>query len=297
MITIKLKSPLGVLTISSLVAAISLKMFIPNLVFLYPSQQSLAFLIQNYLLALILLALISLFVSKDNKMAKKWMFSIINLTFIIWVHFNIKNWSGLINNNNFDEYYYNIDQYFSWILNLFSFVRIFLGFDYLSTIDAYHILFGLEFLGVYLWCFFRKKDVEGVSFGIGFILIIGAFFYCATPAFGPFIFRSDLNVFKIQTLMFNYYASYLSSLGLSYRPEFFVAPLAAMPSLHIAHSYFFFSLMKKENSYIKWFSGILVFYFFIEAVSLGWHYLSDLLMGVVLATIAYRVTIKVGYYV
>lgn len=297
MIRIKIKSPLAVLTLSSLVAAVTFKMFIPNLVFLYPSKQSLAFLIQNYLLALISLSLISLLVSKDSEMAKKWIFSIINLVLIIWVHFNIKNWSALINNNNFDEYYYKIDQYFLWILQLFSFLRIILGFDYLSTLDAYHILFGLEFLGIYVWCFFRKKDVEGVSFGIGFILVFGALFYCITPAFGPFIFRSDLNVFKIQTFMFNYYASYLSSLGSYYHPEFFIAPLAAMPSLHIAHSYFIFSLMKKEKWYFKWITGVLVFYFCIEAVSLGWHYLSDLLVGAILAIVAYRFTIKVGYYV
>lgn len=211
------------------------------------------------------------------------------------MHFNLKNWASLVNGIFYGELYQNIDHQLDFILTSFSFIRIILPFHELSMIDAYHWLFIIEFFLIYAIGIVRNWDIEGITFGLCFILVFGGFLYWAAPAFGPFIFRPDIDVLKSQKFMLDYYSSYLASSGLLYEPKDFAAPLAAMPSLHIAHGTFFLLFSRKKNRPLAIFCGFLLFYFIVEASALGWHFLIDFPVGVGLTLIALHAAKKAGY--
>ena len=113
------------------------------------------------------------------------------------------------------------------------------------------------------------------------ILVIGGVSYWLFPVIGPFIFREGENALATLTQQFMFGAyQQVRHTGI-FPAGYFVSPLAAMPSLHIAHSIFFTISVKRVAPYLLFFYVPISAWIVIESVASGWHYFLDLPAGLV----------------
>lgn len=116
------------------------------------------------------------------------------------------------------------------------------------------------------------------------------FFYAVAPAFGPFIFdpspSSDARL--IQEAMLEFHLDFINSHGACYDPSYFVAGVAAMPSLHVANSVVFCLCAERDARWLLILYLPITFYIFLEAVVLRWHYMIDLAFGALIGWICFR---------
>ena len=272
-----------------------LLLLIKQLPFMLPDSGSGAFAYEHYIVPLLAAFLVQLaapiFISriKNQKHVMtngKRLYVLLYIPFfiaIVFFHFNFKGWMPLINPNTYDDLYARIDEitpFARWL----TMAGIAININN-SSVALYHQLFVVMFLVSMMahamldnFTNFRKVIV-----GTSLVLLLGSLSYWIMPAIGPFIYRPPeiLGFYASQERMLSMYKSFLST-GIP-PAGYFTSPPAAMPSLHVANS-FFFLLMAKKSLKILYFVFIpFCVYFIIIAVASGWHYFIDLPFGIVLA--------------
>lgn len=271
-----------------------------NLPLILPDKDSLRFILNHYIMPLIYAILIQIIILAFRVVRKeqiKYERSQILITFCylpfilstVVLHFNFKSWMPFINPTLFDNMYLNIDkvlpmakflEWISAILNLNS-----------TGPDLYHGIFVLMFFLSFIlhltydsFVSFRKLVV-----GTCLILLLGSITYWIAPAIGPFIIKNPtLNSFsEYQQHMYSLYQNFKET-GIV-PPGYFANAPAAMPSLHVANSYFFLVMAKRKFSVLAKVYVCFFGYIVIVAVGSGWHYFVDLLFGFLLSIIVIKI--------
>jgi hypothetical protein len=108
------------------------------------------------------------------------------------------------------------------------------------------------------------------------------------PAKGPFVFRLSENVmarysqFRMSELFDQVVATRQLPTG------YFVAPPAAMPSLHTAHTMLFTISIARTHRWLLAFYLPLLAWILLEAIAASWHYFLDLPAGALLCIVCVK---------
>lgn len=250
-----------------------------------PSFQAGKFAFDHYTLPLLLSSLVVIYVSRDN-----WRQVILLFLFLVvsvYLHFNFKSWTPIMNPNNYDPELQDLDVMLAFpklirdirfsIYNSFPFDLNFL----------YHNLFVMNFFIInFIMAYKGLENLRSLNLSIALVLLFGGVLYWAFPASGPFVFVNNpyVEVNQLQTAMFEAYQE-IKNAGII--PDgFFVAGLAAMPSLHLAHATVFLIYSMSLNTYFKILFVLSWVIFFIDSMALGWHYFIDIPVGILLGVLA-----------
>lgn len=267
--------------------------------FFSPDTHSSAFALEHYLAGILLAAL--LIVGLNWRANRQFAFAesirlirqMIALCLIVFLHFNFKLWAMLINPHRFDESYFVIDQALPWLDSAVNLLN--LGFSPLKAImpDAYHDVFVALFLATFL-CFAatnRRLAFERSLLAVALVLLIGGLAYLPFPAFGPFIYQSPIGsqADLIQQDMFGFMRSFIASHGQTYVGGNFIMPLAAMPSLHLAHAFVLLSYAWRHLPWLGYLYLPAFLFLASEAVVSRWHYLIDLPAGLTIALLCIHI--------
>ncbi len=294
--------PLEWVALSSMaVALILIATF--DLHFFLPGLDSAVFAVEHYIVGAALSLGVSLLLTRTDQ--RKNLRHILNdvwrgvfaFTLIVYLHFNFKLWAQLINPNLYDSTYQWVDELFWPLVLIADLVSI--GFQPIKYVlpNAYHDVFVYLFFSSFILFSFhpRARQHCGEQLTcIALILSIGGVSYSIAPALGPFIYLpspSDLTE-TIQSHMASFHTAFIHSQGASYSGQYFVAALAAMPSLHTAHT---IALWVYARRHIPWLGYIYlpaIVFILTEAISSRWHYLSDLIVGVAIALLCDKISRK-----
>lgn len=269
-----------------------------------PDKQSLGLIFYHYMLPLLyalifqaLVLLIRYLLKKPKKYKNDELLitlGYIPLIFItVILHFNFKAWMPIVNPVLYDNLYAKIDSLLPIASTLESISRM-LNLNRTGP-TLYHGLFVLMFFFSFIihLSFDSFINFRKVVVGTCLILLLGSLSYWIAPAIGPFILKeSTLSSFSgYQEHMYSLYLS-LKSTGIPPIGYFTNAP-AAMPSLHVANSFFFLSMAKKNIPILSMIYFVLFGYIVIVAVGSGWHYFIDLIGGLILSLIVIKIIDKV----
>lgn len=270
-----------------------------DLVFYFPDTHSSAFALEHYLAGIFLSAVLLAFLHwRANKALPgaellRLGRQMLALALIVYLHFNFKLWAQLVNPSRFDDLYLAIDQALPWLMQLIGFLN--LGFTPLKTVlpDAYHDVFVAMFLATFL-CLaatHRSRAFEQSLLAIAWVLILGGLAYLPAPALGPFLYDADLGSHAsfIQQDMLGFMRRFTTSNGQDYERGNFIMPLAAMPSLHIAHAFVLLYYAWKNLRWLGYAYLPLFLFLLTEAITSHWHYLIDLPAGLLIALLGIKV--------
>jgi hypothetical protein len=269
-----------------------------NLRFYWPDTHSSAFALEHYLegisFSVVILFLISWRQNRSRAIIELLSLGrqIIAFLLVVFLHFNFKMWAMLINPNRWDIHYAAFDQTFNVILAVFAFIN--LGFTQLKAAlpDAYHDIFVALFLLTFLSFGLAQKKhaLEQALLAVALVLVLGGMAYIAAPAYGPFIDMPDTgsNADRIQQDMLHFMQDFLRSNGTRYQGGNFIMPLAAIPSLHVAHAWVLLYYAWKHLRVLGWLYLPCFLFLSSEAVASRWHYLIDLVFGLIIAWISIR---------
>lgn len=277
-----------------------LLIFLFSLRFYFPDKNSTFFIWKHYIGPLTTALFIPLFVIFFiNKNSAKIIFSVLKqirifiaFIIIVFLHFNLKLWSQLINKNLFDNIYFNIDQHLSPVISVFIHFRKIIWQFLPDWSNAYHDIFVLMFLISFALHGALNKGFDRMLTATSIVLILGGFCYSIAPACGPFIYEKGpiLSTTNIQLHMLQFYTSFVKSNGTIYEGRFFVAALAAMPSLHIANALVFTYFSIRYLPFLSFLYIPFCIILIIDAVVLKWHYLIDIPFGIIIAFISVALT-------
>lgn len=265
-----------------------------------PDERSFSFVFEHYIGPLVPIFLITGVLSVMGKEDRKSHFKfeliyltriVIVMTLSIVIHFNLKLWSHLLNPNNFDFFYQQIDLQMSGVMALFNSLHEVLPDTLPGMSNPYHGFFVLMFVTSFtLHGLKNRQSGEIVLTAAVLMMVVGAASYSIAPALGPFIyeFHHDTGPTGGQKAMYGFYEVFVASNGQNYNPAFFSAGLAAMPSLHVANAVMFWYCAWRDIRWLSYAYVPVVLYIFVEAVALRWHYLLDLAIGVVLGWVCFQ---------
>ena len=211
-------------------------------------------------------------------------------TIIIFVHFNLKLWSQLINPVQWDDVYQASDKLLQPLILAIGFAHTPWNWLIERWPHAYHDVFIAMFLLALTLHALRSGGtvLTELATAISLVLSIGGVSYAIAPAQGPFIYAPGGNptASEIQSRMLEFQSSFVASGGSAFDGADFVSALGAMPSLHTAHAFVFFFYAWRH---IRWL-GITFFpaFAFIatEAITAKWHYVVDLPFGFAIALVS-----------
>jgi hypothetical protein len=215
---------------------------------------------------------------------------------VVFLHFNFKAWTPLVNPRRFGLEYLAIDEGLAPVLHAFYVVRQWIAaqITWWDVDLAYHLLFvGMFFVSFSLHSLFDDElGQRRLTFGIALMLLLGGISYWLAPAVGPFVFRTGPSD-DAQAAQRHMYSMYLMVRQTGHLPPgYFAAPLAAMPSLHLGNALFFL-ISAARRPRLRWLALVyvpLVAWIVLESVVAGWHYLPDLPAGAALTLICLRAT-------
>ena len=135
-----------------------------------------------------------------------------------------------------------------------------------------------------------------------FIALIGIVFATTFASVGPCFYQhfyhdphfaplmADLNEVHRDHMLFA--VSSMQFLLDSYGRDTFGAGIAAMPSLHVAVAAMCFLACYDyaRSAWLKWAAGLFALTIFVGSVHLGWHYVSDGIVGMALVTLVWWAT-------
>ncbi len=211
---------------------------------------------------------------------------------VLYVHFHLKMWVPLVNDRSFDASFFAIDEALRPVVEGMRVARRATA-SLLPRADvwydlAFFSMFSLAFwshsLGPRRWLFHNM-------FGITIVEVLGPLLYLAAPACGPFLFEAGDNARATlaQQEMYGRYSA-LQEGGLVWMdangPAYFTAPVAAMPSLHLAATFVLAYYAVRARLWIAPFAVLGVTWIALEAVASRWHYLVDLPAGLFVAVVA-----------
>lgn len=223
--------------------------------------------------------------SFSEESRRKLLLTILYIPFVaavLFLHFNFKCWTPLVNPNTYDLVYNDID----------SAIPVTAWFDKLGSLIDFRGLSSYLYLNIFIFMFIlyfvyhtlldKLVNLRKVVVGTCLILLLGGMSYWIMPALGPFIFEnSKLTGFtEPQQRMLQLYTS-LRETRLIPAGYFTSAP-AAMPSLHAANSLFFLIMAVRAKSVISVLYILIFIFILIVAVASKWHYVIDLPAGALL---------------
>ncbi len=211
----------------------------------------------------------------------------------MFMHFQIKAWTPLVNPNTYDAFYQKTDMLTPIAGWLSALGKVLDTADIFSSL--YFWLFFLTFALSFVLhsAFDHFRNFRKVVVGTCLILLLGGISYWIAPALGPFIYESS-KLAGFPETQNGMYVMYQSIIATGKIPDaYFGASLAAMPSLHIANSLFLLLCARRS---LKW---LLIFYipvfifFVIVAVASKYHYVIDLVFGALLSFYIYWIVNKI----
>lgn len=208
-----------------------------------------------------------------------------------FLHFNFKAWIPLVNPALYDTLYLNCDDNLRAIVSSFFWVRRQIAT--LGNVDfAYHRLFvGMFFVSMAAHSVWDTTlGQRRLVMGLCLILLAGGISYWIAPALGRFLFEPGMNAAASETQrnMLRQWHE-LRATGV-FPANYFVAPLAAMPSLHIAHAVLFTVHARAISKTLFVVFFLFTGWFVVESVASGFHYLIDLPMGGLLMWVCFSLS-------
>lgn len=260
-----------------------------------PDGGSGLFALNHYATGAIVAALISLLSMQSTNCRgtgtsanKIWLHGLRNLAaflLVVLLHFNFKLWAQLVNPHLHDVAFQAIDDTFSPVLRMATLLAS--AFEPIKTFmpQAYHDVFVYMFFSTFVVLALNPKarqHCEELAVCIALILAIGGISYSFAPAWGPFIYGAgdDQSAILIQNAMADFQHQFNTSGGRYYEGSFFVAALAAMPSLHSAHALALWGYARRHVAWLGYIYLPCLVFIFCEAIAAKWHYLIDLIVGV-----------------
>ncbi len=211
---------------------------------------------------------------------------------ILITHFNIKLWMNIVNPVRWDTVYWSSDQAMRPLVDV-----SFLVHDLVASVVPFeNHLYLFAFLAMFvssivihsMRCFlvFRR-----VIFTAMLVHALGALSYLIAPAVGPFIYEAGNNAVETarQVHMFEGYQALMAGGRpwiAEYGPQYMLAAVAAMPSLHVASSGVFLYYAWKHERWLSYCYLPLFAFILFEAVATRWHYIVDLFGGLALTALA-----------
>ncbi len=213
---------------------------------------------------------------------------------VIFVHFNLKLWSHLINGAMFDSEFSQIDQSFAPLRDGFMSMAVAIK----AWIPLY-VPYSDLFISMFFLSFFihgglgGRRELNPIILATSLVLILGGISYCFAPAFGPMVFDPP-NVAYVR-YMHIFSAMFVDSGGRDYAPSMFLSMCAAMPSLHIANSVVLAYFAWKWRPWLLAFYLPLILFFLFEGVNLRFHYLIDYPAGLLIAGLSLKIALLFQY--
>ena len=214
---------------------------------------------------------------------------------IVYVHLHIKMWVPLLNPRTYDVPYFAVDRHFGPLIQAMRSLRHGIAL----VLPRADVWYELGFFSMFSLCFWfhaagqRRWHYHNVA-GLCVTELVGGLSYLVAPAVGPFIFQRGDNPMATagQLRMYEQFqalrahgAPWLQAHGSAY----FTAPLAAMPSLHLAAAFVMAYYAWRAQLAIAPLAVAIVGWISIESVVSRWHYLVDLPAGLVVAAVAIAV--------
>jgi membrane-associated phospholipid phosphatase len=291
--------PVEAFTLVSVAAVVVLAEFTGRSWYL-PEANSARFVFNHYMAPLIPMFVVvgasALFTTgKMERRFKSEVFYLVRLLLVIAIsiiiHFNLKLWSHLINPSNYDAVYQEIDVYLSGLILFIDYLDFWIPSAPPGIPNPYHTLFVLMFVISFTVHGLKgRRSGEMVVTATVLMMVIGAATYLIAPALGPFV--HDLSIYsgaaETQRTMYAFYQDFVSSGGQNFDSTYFSAGLAAMPSLHVANATMFWLCAWREVRWLAYLYIPIVTYIVVQAVVLRWHYLIDLIAGIFIGMVCYR---------
>lgn len=269
-----------------------------GLKFVFPASNALQFTGMSYSAPLSMIFALGLFMILTKRKMRLAYYLVGSLAYgiILVAHFNVKLWMNIINPIRWDAFFWETDQMARPVIDASYVVHKLVG----AILPAENHLYLFAFLAMFgcsivvhsmrRFIVFRK-----VIFTAMLVHVLGALSYLIMPAVGPFIYETGLNALETarQEHMYTSYQAliaggkpWIASEG----SQNLFAAVAAMPSLHVASSAVFVYYAWKHERWLNWFYLPLFGFIMFEAMATRWHYLLDVIAGLVLTALAIAVT-------
>ena len=212
------------------------------------------------------------------------------LVLAIYLDLNLKWWAHVLHTGNYDAVLQYTDQnIFSWLISICNYIAAALpkvGKDGDLYADLFLVMFCSSSI---IGSFYGRKGLGLVICTISMVLFVGGFLYCLLPAYGPFIFGiSPQNHYHVvQGMMFDTTQIFKTTHDHNLIAERFDFVLGAMPSLHVAHALAVFQAIYLLNRKFSWIFLGIALYLAVYAVVSQFHYVLDIVVGVLLARSLY----------
>lgn len=169
-------------------------------------------------------------------------------------------------------------------------------YDYLATILYMSHFIVPEVIGFIFWIY-KRKLFANYFLSLLILSYMGFITFLAFPAMPPWLASKNGYLSEVAQIMQPVFKSFGNSVNLPSVYQFFGANLvAAVPSLHAAYPFLtFLYLYKSLKRRSLWVLGYVLAVWF-SIVYLGEHYVFDILIGVIYATVAFLVVEK-RYYI
>ncbi|MBK9445994.1 MAG: phosphatase PAP2 family protein [Betaproteobacteria bacterium] len=259
--------------------------------FYFPNGHSTVFVLEHYVVGLTLALLAATLFSakrRDGMSLVALARNVAAFSLVVYCHFNFKLWAQLVNPHRFDDWYQWSDLLLWPLVDGVSLIN--LGFVPLKQWlpNAYHDIFVFMFFtsfAVHAITRSGRRCLSELVTAVALVLSLGGAAYMLAPAWGPFIYSPDEDAFSfhIQQGMSAFQSRFVLSAGQVYDGAEFISPLAAMPSLHVAHAWLLWGYAAR---YVRWLGYAylpLVIFISTEAVVSRWHYVIDLAAGLCIA--------------
>jgi hypothetical protein len=207
-------------------------------------------------------------------------------------HFTLKKMALIWSPDKYDTTYAQMDVYFHSVISAFKILTVAPLFN--DDGAHYHLLFfSLFWVALLSTYMFSYRAFVLCLTMVSFNFLVGGLTYFIAPAYGPFVLHAPFSPYFNEMLA---YMKYVSSQieatgGKTMNSDFFFYGLAAMPSLHITQTAcLFWATLKLPGSRIK--AVIVAFFIYatsyitIWSVLSGFHYVIDLVFGLILAIIS-----------
>ena len=218
------------------------------------------------------------------------------LAVVLYVHFHLKMWVPLLNDRSFDATFFAIDEQFRFVIDGMRGVRAALA-RVLPAADSWYDIsfFSLFFLSFWFHTAGTRRFLFHNMVAVTIVELVGPIMYLLAPASGPFVFEAGDNAHAtvVQEQMHSQFTA-MQAGGIPWieanGPAYFTAPLAAMPSLHVAAAFVLAYYAVRARLVIAPYAVFCVCFIAVEAVVTRWHYLIDIPVGLALAACAIVVT-------
>ena len=218
---------------------------------------------------------------------------------VIYCHFHIKMWMPLLNVRLYDDTYFQIDQHLRPLLEGLGRLRAAVA----SVLPAADFWYQGAQLGLFVGSFWilglgdRRWHHQNMT-ALLLNLMIGPLAYLVAPAVGPFIFEAGPNraATEAQQAMYAQFTDLVAqgpSWLAAHGAQYFTAPLAAMPSLHVSAACIVCYYTLRARSRFAPLMVLFATWIFINSVVSRWHYLIDLPPGILLAVVSITIANRV----